>query len=187
MIEQLTFPFVDKGAARKGGFILLYPSNLAFWPLDPREEEILIEDIAHSLSMICRYCGHVSNFLSVAEHSINVSYHCSNPLKGLLHDGSEAYLSDIPAPVKKQAQLAGYREVEHNIQSMIYNKFCGDAIEPEDLGWADIQVRYVEKDLLKPANVLWKVDPEIKVQLHCWEPKKAEEMFLKRWKEVKNG
>ena len=39
-----------------------------FWFLNPTPEMFDIEDIAHALSMVCRYAGHVTHFYSVAAH-----------------------------------------------------------------------------------------------------------------------
>lgn len=63
-----------------------------FYPFDPRPEDICIEDIAHSLSNMCRFCGHVREFYSVAEHSVRGASHLYglNALQFLLHDAAEA-------------------------------------------------------------------------------------------------
>src|SRR5580704_9362466 len=76
-----------------------------FYPYDPRPEQICIEDIAHGLSMLCRFAGQCRFFFSVAEHSIAVAHLLPANLKlfGLLHDVSEAYLADLPRPVKGRA------------------------------------------------------------------------------------
>lgn len=72
-------------------------SGALYWPMDPRPEDVNILDIAHSLSMQCRYTGHVSKFYSVAEHSVHVSNIVPKELAmcGLLHDATEAYLTAI--------------------------------------------------------------------------------------------
>ncbi|MEM9149127.1 MAG: hypothetical protein AAGB19_01555 [Cyanobacteria bacterium P01_F01_bin.3] len=72
----------------------------AFWPLEPDPELICIEDIAWALAHQSRYSGHCDRFYSVAEHSLWVSGQCSpeHKLWGLLHDASEAYLSDVVRP-----------------------------------------------------------------------------------------
>lgn len=76
-------------------------------PLEFAESDIDIEDIAHSLSLQCRYMGHCKVFYSVAEHSIQVARELCNRgaskktcLGGLLHDASETYLGDIVSPLK---------------------------------------------------------------------------------------
>jgi uncharacterized protein len=97
-------------------------------PLQIQYEDIDIKDIAHALSLLCRANGHIKYFYSVAQHSIN----CAKEAKErgyskkvvkacLLHDASEAYISDIIRPVKKQ--LDNYLIIEERIQSLIYKKF----------------------------------------------------------------
>lgn len=48
-----------------GDWIQTY-TNKQFWPLDPRPEDVCIEDIAHALSLQCRFTGHVREFYSTA-------------------------------------------------------------------------------------------------------------------------
>src|SRR4051812_6540197 len=78
-------------------------SGKAFFPLDPRPADVDIQDIAHALAFQCRFGGHVKEFYSVAEHSVRVSLICAHEDAkwGLLHDATEAYLSDIVRPVKR--------------------------------------------------------------------------------------
>lgn len=112
---------------RKGNFINTY-SKIKFWPLDPKAEEIKSVDIAHALSMLCRANGHFSNFYSVAQHSINCFLEAKNrglsnrvQLACLIHDASEAYISDITRPVKKL--LNEYLEIESKLQDAIYEAY----------------------------------------------------------------
>jgi len=113
-----------------------------FTPLDPSTDQIHIEDIAHALSLICRANGHISNFYSIAQHSIN----CANEAKArgfsiriqiacLLHDASEAYLSDITKPVKKY--LPEYLKIEKRLQDAIYEKFLGSPLTGDELTHID--------------------------------------------------
>lgn len=121
---------------RKGDFIYT-GKEVEFYPLDPREDEILIEDIGHALSLICRGNGHTKHFYSVGQHSINCAkeaklrgYSKRVQLACLLHDGSEAYLSDITRPVKKD--LKEYLIIEEKLQNTIYKKYgIGDLTEDE--------------------------------------------------------
>jgi len=78
----------------------------------PTPEMICIEDIAHSLSNQCRFGGHLAQFYSVAQHSINCAglVSSAHTKAALLHDSSEAYLMDIPSPIK--AKMPEYKKIE---------------------------------------------------------------------------
>lgn len=90
--------------------------------LNPTEDEIDIVDIAHALSMKCRFSGHCRQFYSVAEHSIRVAELLPLKLKlsGLMHDAAEAYIPDIARPIKV---AFGLREVEDRIMAVIRDKY----------------------------------------------------------------
>lgn len=90
---------------------------------DPDPELICIEDIAHALSNLCRFGGHTRRFYSVAEHSVEVAKEVTiyHQMAGLLHDASEAYLIDLPSPVKYFIQK--YQEYEQNLMLTIAEKF----------------------------------------------------------------
>ena len=99
-----------------------------FDPTAPEENLIDLSDIGHALSLICRGNGHVKYFYSVAQHSIACcreaqarGYSDRVQLACLLHDASEAYMSDVTRPVK--ALLTEYLKVEENLQNMIWNKY----------------------------------------------------------------
>lgn len=139
---------------RKGDWILTY-TGIKFYPMDPRIEDICIEDIAHALSNNCRYTGHCSTFYSVASHSLLVSLVCDpkDALHGLLHDASEAYIADVSRPLKKQPIMDGYRETEDIIQRAVYKRFGLSPIMPASVKVADERALFTEKrDLFKPLN-----------------------------------
>lgn len=99
-----------------------------FNPINPVIEDIDIMDIAHALSLSNRYVGHTTRPYSVAEHSLNlVNYaeqqNAHEDLKKwcLMHDASEAYLCDIPRPIKKF--LPQYKEIENQLQKIIAERF----------------------------------------------------------------
>lgn len=86
---------------------------------DPNPDHIEIEDIAHSLSLLCRFAGHIKSFYSVAEHSIWVANKVdkTHALTALLHDASEAYLIDLPKPIKDE--IPQYLEIENHLMKVI--------------------------------------------------------------------
>jgi uncharacterized protein len=112
-------------------------SGKKFHPFDPQPDEIDIGDIAHALSHQCRFTGHTRVFYSIAEHSLNVAAILPDELKlaGLLHDASEAYLSDISRPIKQT--LPDYRELEYRIEAAIASKF-GTLIRDQSVKDADL-------------------------------------------------
>lgn len=129
-------------------YILTY-SKIKFYPLDPVKEDIKIEDIAHSLSLMTRANGHCSHFYSVAQHSI----HCYREAKSrgyservqlgcLLHDASESYISDLTRPVKRN--MPEYVVIEANLQSVIYDRFGLGDLSDEELK----QIEEVDDTLL---------------------------------------
>lgn len=109
-------------AERKGDWLQTY-TGAAFYPLDPRPEEIRIEDIAAALSKLCRYGGHCIKFYSVAEHCVHVAEYAPDYCKrtALMHDASEAYLIDVPRPVKRF--LTNYQEIEAGLEAAIAKRF----------------------------------------------------------------
>lgn len=157
-----------------------------FFPLAPDPDEIEIEDIAHSLAFLCRFNGHCRDFYSVAEHCIRVSRLVSpeNALWGLLHDASEAYLCDLPRPVKYQ--LPTYREHEDRLQRVIAAKYALGWPEPADVKRADDALLATEKrDLMGPEPASWELAaaplPERIVPLP---PARARAAFLARFAEL---
>ena len=175
---------------RVGDWMQVYTGG-QFWPLDPRPEEVHIEDIAHALSMICRYNGHVSRFYSVAEHSIHVgramkAYGWNNDLslRALLHDAAEAYICDVVRPLK--SNLVGYEEAERRIEHVIWYRFglpSEDIFIIKDL---DNLVLYDEaKALMGVDCIAWhkKFAPGLGVEIVGMMPSDAEREFLALFEE----
>lgn len=103
-------------------------TGVRFYPLDPREDEIKTEDIGHALSLVCRANGHFRHFYSVAQHSLNCAKEAAKrdysnrvQLGCILHDASEAYISDIIRPVKEE--LMDYMAIEEKLQEAIYRAY----------------------------------------------------------------
>ena len=133
----------------------------------PSVEKIYLEDISHPLSQLCRYSGGTVIFYSVAQHSLNAYrlsrefyYDEKTQLYLLLHDASEAYLSDLPTPVKKL--LPGYLEMEGRLMESIHHHFGLEVPDPHYQRMIDM----VDSDLLAyeiPALIpnLEEIKPDI--------------------------
>ena len=164
-----------------------------FWPLDPWADEICIEDIAHSLSLQCRYAGHAEVFYSVAEHSWRVSRVCDPAvaLWGLLHDAAKAYLVDLPRPIKRFSELGThYREIEARLMVVIAARFGLSMPEPPDVkNTDDFLLRWEARDLMKPPPVPWsqRGGPLPTSAIKPMFPVVAENAFLRRFSELTTG
>lgn len=120
-----------------------------FDPTAPDASLFDVRDIAHALSLTCRGNGHVKTFFSVGQHCINCALEAE--LRGfptrvvlacLLHDASEAYMSDVPRPFKHA--LPSYVEAEEKLLEMIYEKFLGSSLSEEE----QKLVKIIDDDLL---------------------------------------
>jgi hypothetical protein len=116
--------------------------------------DVCIEDIAHALAHQCRFAGHVSGHYSVAQHSVLVSRLCdpADALWGLLHDASEAYVSDLPQPVKSLSGIGGpFRALEARVQRAVCERFGLGLREPPSVREADKQLALAEMADLMPS------------------------------------
>jgi len=111
-----------------GGHWITTYTGKKFHFLNPQPEEIDIVDIAHALSLTCRFGGQCREFYSVAEHSIRVAEIVPQEYKlcAILHDASEAYLPDLPRPEK--ASLPKFKHMENVILRAIFDKFVPSGI-----------------------------------------------------------
>ena len=143
-----------------------------FDPTKPDMDQVDIRDIAHALSLTCRGNGHVKTFFSVAQHCINCAleaeargYSREVILACLIHDASEAYMSDVPRPFKKS--LPKYRQAEEKLLEMIYGKFLGRGLLEEEAALVkridDDMLYYDLKELLN--EVTEGEAPEVKITL----------------------
>ncbi len=168
-------------------------------PLALTPDDIDILDIAAGLSKMCRFNGHSREYFSVAQHSVLVSQCCERSgadvrtqLRGLLHDGSEAYIADISRPVKHSPTFNGYRQVEATIQRAIYTRFglVDDAAAIATVVKADDLMLSAEfRDLIPQAittvgSPAWSgAVPRIRPLL----PERAELLFLRRFTALTGG
>lgn len=162
-----------------------------FYPLDPRPEEFSIVDIAWSLSNAVRFCGHVSQQITVAQHSILVSRYCDPPdaLWGLVHDTSEFAIADVSTPVKKSKEMTGYRKIEKRIMDAACVAFGLPLEQPDSVHRADKAVlasevrnfmQPIDPDLLKYIEQF----EDLNLKIEVMDQRTAFISFLNRYEEL---
>lgn len=164
----------------------------AFEPLNPDPNAIVIEDIAHALANNCRFTGHVKWHYSVAQHSILVSEIVPNELAltGLLHDASEAYLSDVARPIKQQPEFGDvYLRYEKGIEEAIAERFGIVYPYPDEVKEADNLLLVTEaRDLMYGTKgwtpALQEIEPLQNMNIERLTPDEAEELFLDRYRKL---
>ncbi|WP_234835770.1 phosphohydrolase [Sinorhizobium meliloti] len=169
--------------SRKGDWMQTVTGR-QFWPIDPRPEDVHIEDIAHALSMMCRFGGHCDRFYSVAEHSVLVSENVppQDALWALLHDASEAYIADIVRPAKRF--INGYKDIEGRIMAAVCGAFDLPYIEPRSVKRADNAILADEAAKImgtKPKDWILP-EPPLGVRIIGLSPADAKAAFLTRYR-----
>lgn len=187
---------------RDGAWMQTYTGR-QYWPLDPRSNEVFIEDIAHALSLSCRFSGHCVRFYSVAEHSVRcvrwLAENMDDMIKEysldeesmwlsqkwtLMHDAAEAYVSDVPRPIKPY--LGGFDEIEEKNLKAIAGRFSLKYPMPESIAEivkkADNIILMTEKrDNMAKCDYSWglegKVWPDRK-HIVPYSPEEAKRGFM---------
>ncbi len=163
-----------------------------FSPLAPATSSIQIEDIAHALSNQCRFSGHSREHYSVAEHSVRVSELLETwgededvQFWGLMHDASEAYLVDLPTPLKQSEFGAEYRRAEGVLMATVCERFGMVKTQPQRVHLADAVLLATEaRDLMPFKKEHWvglAVRP-LDEKISPWMPKVAEFRFVERFR-----
>jgi hypothetical protein len=162
-----------------------------FSPLAPCAADVDVRDVAHSLAMQCRFNGHCREFYSVAEHCVRVSrvadVAASRELAlwGLLHDAAEAYVGDLPRPVKQQ--LPEFEAAEDRLLEVIVRHFGLGWPMPSEVRFADDTLLMTEcRDLLCPTPEPWRLEGVAPLvdRIEPVSPQRAEEMYLARFHEL---
>lgn len=155
-----------------------------FNPLEPNENLICIEDIAHSLSSKCRFTGHSVLPISIAEHCLRVESLADpeHKLLALLHDSTEAYLPDVASPLKPECLfrcddgIKSFHQVEDALFDKIWNKLGvgykdrGSLVLPRIKKWDEQTYEWEESNFMRP---------------HC--PKEKADFLAKYWYYYEEG
>jgi 5'-deoxynucleotidase YfbR-like HD superfamily hydrolase len=163
-------------------------------PFDPDPEQLEIGDIARALANQCRFGGHCRVFYSVAQHSVIVSElvearggDAEDVFAALMHDAGEAYLGDMPHPLKHRSPLgAAFKEAENHLERALQDHF---AIKPgvPEIKRADRALLATERRAFSAETWHWPelegVEP-VGLELTAWSPDEAARAFLARFEEL---
>jgi hypothetical protein len=163
-------------------------------PFDPDPEQIDAGDIARALANQCRFGGHCRVFYSVAQHSVIVSElveqrggDAEDVFAALMHDASEAYLGDMPHPLKHRSALgAAFRAAEEHLEQALRDRFRIKAGVPE-IKRADRALLATERRAFSAEDWHWPelegIEP-LELELEAWAPDEAAEAFARRYAEL---
>ena len=155
---------------------------------DPTPEDIHLPDIAAGLAHTCRFGGHCQTFYSVAHHSLHVSRELADAgagprlvLLGLLHDAGEAYVGDVPRPLKTNVEAI--ERIEGEILEAVWTAL--NVTPPTDAEWSQVMaaddrlLAYEADTLLEDAS--WAGESaDLGYELHSTDPERIREQFLAR-------
>lgn len=177
----------DAVSWRRGDWMQTFTGR-QFWPMDPRPEDVDPLDIAHALSLLCRYNGHVDRFYSVAEHCVLMSHAVppEDALWALLHDATEAYVGDMIRPLKHS--MPDYRAAEDRVMVAIVERFeLASTSMPASVKDVDNRILLTERATLMDRHAgEWAVDhlEPLPVKVLGWDPMWAEARYIDRLLEL---
>jgi len=184
----------DQGSAERRGDWMETASGRKLWPLDIRPGDVHPEDVAHGLAMTCRYGGHTGRFYSVAEHCCRLADYVlltsdyQFALDLLTHDAAEAFLGDIPRPLKR-AMPAGWKEIEEAA-----DRACAAALGaryPFLQAVKDLDSRILVDEraaLMSLSGNAWdEIErlPKLGVPIEAWPPEQAKEEWMGRYERLR--
>jgi 5'-deoxynucleotidase YfbR-like HD superfamily hydrolase len=163
-------------------------------PLWIKPNDICLRDIARSLSMTCRFGGHVIKFYSVANHCVNMArwFYEQDRFKeakyALLHEGDEVIYGDIITPVKYLDILEEFREIIKDTQRTIYKQFKLYGNTPKSVKELDELMKVLEARKVKPfSNLAKKEIPSIKIKIPVYSQSRAEKEFISMYEQIETA
>jgi hypothetical protein len=175
------------GETRKGDWMET-STGVRFYPLDPRPEEVYVEDIAHHLSRINRYNGaqRIEHY-TVAEHSVKMAMWVlvdTNDMhlafEALMHDACEAYIGDMVRPLKRN--MPDFETAEENLwKKAIAPRFGLPRVLSPFVKAADNRILVDERrQVMNPSPNPWGIDglEPLGIVIDGWRPDDAKRMFL---------
>lgn len=157
--------------------------------LDPANSPFTIEDIAHGLSMTCRFAGQCRQFYSVAEHSWHASRLVAPEfqLRALMHDAAEAFIGDVTRPLK--SILPEYKAIERTVEAAIMDRFETGDWNVDEVKRADMMMLHAEQAELMPHHPdRWTTSEGLAderiVNFRFWTPSVARTSFLLRYAQL---
>ena len=163
-------------------------------PFDPDPGQLDAGDIARALANQCRFGGHSRVFYSVAQHSVIVSElveqrggDVEDVFAALMHDASEAYLGDMPHPLKHRSPLgAAFKDAEEHLERAIRDRF-GIKRDVPEIKRADRALLATERRAFSAEDWHWPeldgVEP-LDLELTALSPDEAAEAFARRYAEL---
>jgi hypothetical protein len=170
------------------GPTIMLASGHLFDFLDPHGSEFTIEDVAHGLSLVCRYTGQCRDFYSVAEHSLLVSDVVAEyKYEALLHDAAEAFIGDVTRPLKQL--LPEYRRIEAAVEDAVTERFGLDRNYRAIVKAADLRVLAAEQmQVMAPGTADWAAEAGIEpapVSVRFLSPSVVRRSFLERYERLR--
>lgn len=184
---------IDTEGRERQGDWMQTNSGVAFWPLDPRIDEIVLDDIAHALAQANRYAGHTKYPFSVAQHSCLVFDWITDQFSdvglgqwAILHDAPEFVFQDMIGPIKRSMNTGSYRDHYRRLEGLIVDRFGMLPLTvPAEVDEADKRIVLDEQAALmdKPSPLEWSfyrgLSP-LGVVIEEWDWRRAKAEFLGR-------
>lgn len=159
---------------------------------DPDPKDLTLNDVAHGLSMTCRFSGQCSRFYSVAEHCLRVSerleelgYDVETQLAGLLHDAAEGFVTDVPRPAK--ALLPDYAVLEERVLQAVLKSLGFEDLDVHGVAVKDVDnwmLAQEAHELMPSQGQFWHLGSEwdgtVKNFGRYWTPWATERLYSKK-------